>query len=536
MKRSYRILLSVLSGILLSLPWLGMPGWTLLIAFLPLFYLDRFFVEKKSEFKSITIFWHAWLAFIIWNLLTTWWIVHATKFGAAMAIGANSFVMASVFWLAHIARRRFDKSLGYISLVVFWISFEFIHYHWDIEWPWLTLGNGFSNQIKMNQWYEYTGVLGGSLWILLINILFFKLLVEFLLKTPLKFLRLNLITIAFFLVTPIIISRVIYSGYIEKVDTKSIVIVQPNIDPYSEEYNYDAEIEKLKNFIRLAHEVTDNETDFIVGPETLFENPTFWNEDEFASNRFLHQINEFIHRYSKAEIVFGVSSHKLYPDEEHATSTARKRDNSIYDLFNTAIFMEKSGDLQIYHKSKLVVGVEKMPFINYLGFLGDLVINIGGTSGSLGRQNEASNFTVNDSLQIAPVICYESVFGAYVADYIRKGAGLIFIITNDGWWKNTPGYKQHFSFARLRAIETRRSIARSANTGISGFINQRGDVLQSTDWWKEGVIQGDLNVNRKITFYVRYGDFIGRISAFISALLILFLISQKLLRKNYIVN
>jgi apolipoprotein N-acyltransferase len=198
--------------------------------------------------------------------------------------------------------------------------------------------------------------------------------------------------------------------------------------------------------------------------------------------------------------------------------------------------MEKSGDLQIYHKSKLVVGVEKMPFINYLGFLGDLVINIGGTSGSLGRQNEAGNFTVNDSLQIAPVICYESVFGAYVADYIRKGAGLIFIITNDGWWKNTPGYKQHFSFARLRAIETRRSIARSANTGISGLINQRGDVLQSTDWWKEGVIKGDLNVNREITFYVRYGDFIGRISAFISALLILFLISQKLLRKNYIAN
>ena len=232
----------------------------------------------------------------------------------------------------------------------------------------------------------------------------------------------------------------------------------------------------------------------------------------------------------------GVSSFRIYPDNEHATSTARHRDGMIYDMYNTALFLGRSGEPKVYHKSILVVGVEKMPFLKYLGFLGDLVINIGGTSSSLGVQNEPTNFIANDGLQVAPVICYESVFGSYVAKYVQKGAGLIFIITNDGWWKNTPGYKQHFAFSRLRAIETRRSIARSANTGISCFINQRGDVLQSTDWWQEEVIQGTLNVNTKLTFYVKYGDYIARISMFVAVLILLFLISQKLLQNDKLVN
>ncbi|HSM46585.1 MAG TPA: hypothetical protein VK872_02115, partial [Draconibacterium sp.] len=162
MKRSTRILLSVLSGILLSAAWLGFPGWTLFIAFLPLLYLNHFFAERKSEFRGVSFWGHAFLAFFIWNISTTWWIVHATAAGAVMAIVTNSFLMSLTFWLAHIARRNFKSNLGYIAMVVFWISFEYFHFRWDIQWPWLTLGNGFANNVKIIQWYEFTGVLGGS--------------------------------------------------------------------------------------------------------------------------------------------------------------------------------------------------------------------------------------------------------------------------------------------------------------------------------------------------------------------------------------
>jgi len=532
MKRRTRILLSVLSGILLSLAWLGFPGWTLFIAFLPLLYLDHFFAERKSEFRSVSFWSHAFLSFFIWNILTTWWIVHATAAGAAMAIVTNSFLMSLTFWLAHIARRNFRSNLGTISMVVFWISFEYFHFHWDIEWPWLTLGNGFANNVKIVQWYEYTGTLGGTLWVLVMNILIFKLIINWLQTRTFKGSVYQLSAFTVLLIVPITFSLITYFSYVEKENPRNIVIVQPNIDPYSESYDAQAENEKLQIFLNLASSKTDEKTDFIIGPQTLFENPGFWNEDQLHSNTQLLQLSGFLQNYPNAEMVFGVSSYKTYPDKKSAPPTARTRNDMTYDMFNTAIFLGRNGQTQIYHKSILVVGVEKMPFAKYLGFLGDLVINIGGTSNSLGRQEEPSNFIPKDKTEVAPVICYESVFGEYVTKYVRKGAQMIFIITNDGWWKNTPGYHQHLSFARIRAIETRRSIARSANTGISCFINQRGDVLQATDWWVEAAIKGSINANDEITFYVKAGDYIARISLFVAALILLQLISVWVMRKK----
>jgi len=526
MKRSFRLLLSVFSGILLSLAWLGFPGWTLFVALLPLLLLDKYFVENKSSFRSVSFWGHAFLAFLIWNVSTTWWIAHATVIGAVMAILVNSFLMSLVWWLAHTARRNFRAGLGYLALVVFWISFEFFHFHWDIEWPWLTLGNGFANNVKMIQWYQFTGALGGTLWILIMNILIFHIIKNILQKSPPGNLVYNLFWFVLFLIIPLWYSFHTYNSYKEKNNPQNIVIVQPNIDPYSESYDLKAEQQKLRKFMQLAESKAGDSTDFIIGPETVFENPGYWNEAEIKRNSFVRQLRMMLQKYTHAQLVFGVSSFKIYPDEMHASPTARKQGDLYYDRFNTAIYMDNTGDYQIYHKSKLVVGVEKMPFVKYLGFINDIVINIGGTTGSLGRQKESSNFVADDGTKVAPVICYESIFGEYVASYVKKGAQLIFIITNDGWWKNTPGYKQHMSFARLRAIETRRSIARSANTGISCFINQRGDVFQATGWWVDTAIQQSLNANNKLTFYVKYGDYIARISLFVSVLLVLFLVSN----------
>ncbi len=532
MKRSTRILLSILSGTLLSLAWLGFPGWVLFVAFLPLLYLDRFFAERKQEFRSVSMWGHAFLSFFTWNILTTWWIVHATAEGAILANVANSFLMSLVWWLAHIARRNFKSNLGYIALVVFWLSFEYFHFHWDIEWPWLTLGNGFANNVKMVQWYEYTGYLGGSLWVLVMNILIFKLGINLIQKLPLRQSVYPFVAFSFLLIFPVGVSLFRYYSYVETENPKNIVIVQPNIDPYSEQYDAEAENAKLEKFVNLAVEKADMETDYIIGPETLFENPGFWNEDKLNTNTQLMKLSGFLQSYPKAEMVFGVSSYKTYPDKKSATPTARVRNDMIYDMFNTAIFLDNNGQTQIYHKSILVVGVEKMPFAKYLGFLGDIIIDIGGTSNSLGRQEEPTNFVSGDKTGIAPVICYESVFGEFVTKYVNKGAEMIFILTNDGWWKNTPGYRQHLSFARLRAIETRRSIARCANTGISCFINQRGDVSQATEWWVPASIKGTINKNDKITFYVRYGDYIARISLFVSVLLVLKLIAEGFLRRK----
>lgn len=152
-----------------------------------------------------------------------------------------------------------------------------------------------------------------------------------------------------------------------------------------------------------------------------------------------------------------------------------------------------------------------MPYPHLLDFLGPLAIDLGGTVGGYGTQEERSVFahSENSNWSGAPVICYESVYGEYVSEYVRNGAGAIFIITNDAWWSDSPGYKQHLQYASLRAIETRRSIARSANTGISAFFNQKGEILQKSGWWVQAALRDQVRFNQEQTFYTRHGEYIG---------------------------
>ncbi|WP_297098615.1 apolipoprotein N-acyltransferase [uncultured Draconibacterium sp.] len=520
MNRFHRLLLSVSTGVLLSLPWLGFPGWVLFIAILPLLYLENFFFKFKEGFPPVSLWGHVFLASLIWNVLASWWMTKVSLVGVGSAMIFNAFLMSLVWWAAHSIRRKLSSPLGYISLVVFWISLEYLQFKWDIEWPCLQLGSVLGNNVKIIQWYEYTGTFGGSLWILLLNLFLFQLLRNIQFKKTLKKKLTSSTVLLILLVVPLGISFRMYSSYQEKENPINVAIVQPNVDPYNEKFDLEAETQKLDDFLRLADEVTNDSTDFIVGPETLFEHQTLWDEATFESNPFLIRLENFLQQYEKADMVFGVSSFEVYNKEEDITYTAQQNNGIIYDRYNTAMLFTKSGEIQIYHKSKLVAGVEKVPFQKYFSFLKNNYIDLGGASGSLGRQKDASNLVAEKAV-IAPVICFESVFGEYVTDYVKKGADVIFVITNDGWWKNSRGYKQHLLFSQLRAVETRRSIARSANTGTSCFINQRGDVLQATNWWQQATISGSINKNEAMTFYMKHGDFIARTSVFISVLMVL---------------
>ena len=134
------------------------------------------------------------------------------------------------------------------------------------------------------------------------------------------------------------------------------------------------------------------------------------------------------------------------------------------------------------------------------------------------------------------MICYESIYGAYVSQYVRNGAQFLCVITNDGWWGDTPGYRQHFSYARLRAVENRRSIARSANTGISGFIDPRGDVMQSLGWDKRGALHADIPLNDRTTFYTRHGDYICSLAIYTLGLCLLYFMAYRIRRRTHFVD
>ena len=432
---------------------------------------------------------------------------------------------------------------------IFWLAFEFFHHRWDLTWPWLTLGNAFAKNHTWIQWYEYTGVPGGSLWVLALNLLFFDLLNG---KTK------NAFVIATTILIPIIISFILYYSYDEKENKVNVVCVQPNIDPFSEKFNSMNFEEQLNKMLALAKQKTDSTTDYLVFPETALTEEIWENDLKQTSSIYI--LKEFLKQYPKLKIISGASTWHLYEEGDKLSATAHKFKKSAsadpssvgqpgyYDAFNTALQIDNSDSIQIYHKSKLVPGVERMPYPKVFGFLENLAIDLGGMSGSLGTQDERTVFRApsnspeggeksNSSesplrgvggLGVAPVVCYESIYGEYVGEYVNNGATLIFIITNDGWWRDTPGYKQHLLYGRLRAIETRRSITRSANTGISCFINERGDFSQETQWWKPSVIQANINSNTEKTFYTKFGDFIGRICFYVSGILLLIVIASSL--------
>lgn len=532
MKRIHLLLLSLLSGLLFALAW-PERGINLLIfvAFVPLFFVQ----QQLGDNNKRGMFWLSWLSFFIWNALTTWWIWYSTDVGSILAILLNSLFVAVIFNLFHITKKKLYKNKrGFIVLLFYWISWEYFHMNWDLTWSWLNLGNVFAGSPKWIQWYEFTGTLGGTMWIIIINILVFHFMRSLLCE---KFREKSVIhgSVLFVaIIVPIVTSYLIYNNYEESKEQIEVVVVQPNTDPYNEQYDVDPQALLHKN-ISLAREAITENTRFVVFPEsTLYDGrSSIWEEDLWRS-RLLQQLHEFIFEYPDISVVIGASTYRNIFEGEKKTNAARKfRDiDRYYYAYNTAFLVDTSKNIQVHHKSKLTPGVEIMPSWGILKPIEGLAIDLGGTIGTLGRDEKTIVFENKDQKKVAPIICYESIYGEFVTKTILEGAQLIFVITNDGWWGNTPGHRQHFLYSVLRSVETRRSLARSANTGISAFINQRGDVFQKTKYWEQAVIRQELNLNNKLTFYVRNGDFIARISIFISVLVLLIAYTQAFLRKR----
>jgi apolipoprotein N-acyltransferase len=161
--------------------------------------------------------------------------------------------------------------------------------------------------------------------------------------------------------------------------------------------------------------------------------------------------------------------------------------------------------------------------VQYLRFLGNFALELGGYTGTYSLRQASMTFVSPDrSMAILPIVCYESIFGPYCSRYLPEDKGFICMITNDGWWKNTPGYQHHFNFSPVRAIENRRDYIRAANTGISAIINARGKVVARTPWWEKATLKGKIHLRRGKTFFARYGDYLGRTSLILGGLLILY--------------
>ena len=183
--------IAAFNGLLLGLSWteIGFPP-LIFVAFIPLLLVEKYISDSgpntswnlfgcsfltffsSRSYTSWKVFGYSFITFLIFNITTTYWVWHASPAGSFAAFVINALLMSFAFVLFHKVKKVLGDKIGYFALIFFWISMEYLHLHWELAWPWLTLGNVFATVPDIVQWYEYTGVLGGSLWVLILNILF----------------------------------------------------------------------------------------------------------------------------------------------------------------------------------------------------------------------------------------------------------------------------------------------------------------------------------------------------------------------------
>lgn len=522
------IFLAIISGILLAFSW-PTNGFSPLIfgAFVPLLIAENHLRKNHIKTKR-KVFAISYISFIIWNLATTWWIWYATNFGAIFAIVVNSFLMSLTFLAYHWIAKKHTEKISFLFFISFWIAFEKFHLEWDFSWAWLNLGNVFSENTQWVQWYEYTGTFGGTLWVLVANLLLFRVFRQKGIFFKNKFLLFFLLIIFI----PIGVSLYIEKNYQTKGDEVQVIVIQPNIDPYTEKYNFpNWKITEI--LIRLASEKMNDKVRFILAPETtLAENINLKHLDYLSEIQYF---KDFTQTHPQASWLVGISMFEIISDSLKITpqSNYLSEQNIWFNDYNSAFFIENQRNISLYHKTKLVVGVENLPFQNVLKpIFGNLMLDLGGTIALKTTQKERNVFKNSDNQSVSPVICYESIYGEFIGKYTQNNGQFLGVITNDAWWKNTQGHKQLLSYTKLRAIENRKNIARSANTGISAFINQKGEIEQSLAYEKQGSLVGKIHLNQFVTFYAQYGDYIARIGIFISALILLWSVGIRLRNKK----
>ena len=532
--------LVMLFAVMMSVPFLvPHTGFLALFGIVPLLCMDR--IATLTEKKRVWIYHYS--AFVLWNAVTTFWVCNATIGGGIFAVLANSLQMSTIFGLFRLSKKKFTGTLPYIFLMVTWIAWERFYFDAEISWPWLVLGNSFARTTWAIQWYEFTGSLGGSLWIWITNLSIFGLLVSLSDGSwstwNMKAKSAAVIGLAALLIAPPVISGVIGKEYKDSMHADQmldVLIVQPNIDPYNK---FQAMTQDQQNAIlegMITKELEYRENDSTAAPLLVLTPETFTSDiivGQYERSRTWRRFTALLENYPNVNMLFGASAYDYINSQEAPSYTARDLGQDLWvESHNSALMIDGSRRTEIFHKSKLVVAVEHTPYPRLFCPIDNM---LGGVMGRCVGQDEITLLNVEDieghKTPIGCAVCYESVYGEYYTDYIRKGARAMTIITNDAWWGDTPGYRQHLSYASLRAIETRRAIARCANTGISAIISPSGEIMQPTPWWEQAVIKGQIPLRDDITFFVSHGDITGRVCSFIHWLLLLALIVRFITRR-----
>lgn len=497
-------LLTLSAGILLGLsyppvplPFLIFPGFLLIFRIIDL-----------SASPREAAYW-TYPAFVIWNLMTTYWLMMATLAGGVAAILANAVLMTIPVMIYFLLQKQNWKAwLIALLQAAVWVSYEFLHHQWDLAWPWLTLGNAWANAPGFIQYISVTGYWGISLWLLFASALAYQVIKNNLLSTKII---LGIVLFAFPLWS---FSISVFTTPTQPEDHHDVVVVQPNFDSYEQYGGFPSPQAANDHLLELTDSVRTPATDLVVWPENAVQ-ANISNRDSnsgiAADTKML--LNNRAEQWD-ATILTGATYLEYYTSD--IPRLPYQSGKSAYLPFNAALGFFPDKSMEVHRKHNLVPIVERIPYVHFLNSIDIFNWIDWSRIQGYGKGNQANQFSVNGT-QTPALICYDSVFPSWVRGYVTGGAGYLTIITNDGWWGNTSGHEQHFAYARLRAIEFDRWIVRSANNGISGIIAPDGSIEVETPYWETTAFNYEVPVHNSRTFYTRFGDWLPTLMLILSA-------------------
>jgi apolipoprotein N-acyltransferase len=505
--RRERILL-IVSGALLGFAFPPIPfPFTLLMlcALIPYFEI----IQRKE--KLIEINQKTYLTFFAFSCVTLYWVGswQPTADPFLMISGVLLLFVNPIFFLIpstlyYFARRTFSNKIALILYPLFWAAYEYLYMLTDASFPWLTLGSGLSYFLSFIQIADIIGAVGISIAVIYINILFTKAWEKY--KEKKKIFSFPFIA-GLSIILLFILYGIIRTSTFELSDEKiKVGIIQPNLDPW-DKWSGGSIDEITQLYFELSQRAIDNGAELIVWPETAF--PIFLTGPTFAPVK--DSVLQFLNK-NEVYLLTGMPDLVYFDKNDSMPSDVKysEADDFYYATYNAIMMLSPdTREIQRYGKMKLVPFGERVPFVDALPFLGDLIKWGVGLSGwNVGKDTvifKMYNESSADTLSLNGLVCYESIYPFFVAKFVQKNVDIITVVTNDSWYGKLSGPYQHKEISVLRAIENRRSLIRAANGGISCIINPLGETEAETEMLTQDLIVGNVIIqNNRSTFFTSY--------------------------------
>lgn len=521
--------LGIITGVLMGCSFPPSPfPYLMFAAMIPYFLV----IDKQERLGRINKF--TYFTFFIFNIITLYWVGSWTKeadpflmISGALLMFFNPLLFLIPSTLFYYAKKTFDSKTAFLLFPFFWVFYEFIYTLTDLRFPWLTLANGLTKFNLFIQLADIIGAYGISILLLFVNVFFFFAVKEMFARK--KYFTPKLIPALALIIVPVLYGAIQVRFYSTNNSSIKVGLVQPDLNPWSKWQGGNLSTQ-ISQYLELSDRAVKEGASLIVWPESAL--PVYLLGGNYSASE--DRIHEYVEK-NNIHLLTGMPDVRFFFEKSKAPDDAKKVLNSTteYTTYNSILlFSPETRAVQRYGKIMLVPFGERVPFIDTFPFLGDWIKwNVGITSWNVGK--EKSIFTLNDSTKIGGVICIESIYPDFVSSFVKKGAQLLVVVTNDSWYGYSSGPFQHKEISALRAVENRRSVLRAANGGISCLIDPFGRTISKTDLFTKGVLVADAGINSRITFYTSYPFIMPMLASVVSCgMIIIFFINRYLKNKK----